>query len=131
MKSIICKQPLCILNVDLWQYVKFYVVLPILFHSQSLLSQNNCLKIAYLFEKICPNCLFLKLFIQNVHSFYVDIFIFRAYKKLINKKKISWKLLTQLTNNINRKIRNLSCQSMAVTLLGLVGTWLTGNSIFQ
>ena len=54
MKCIIYKQPSCILNVVLWQYVKFYAILPTLFHSQSLLSKNNSLTIAYLFEKNCP-----------------------------------------------------------------------------
>ena len=54
MKCIIYKQPSCILNLVLWQYVKFYAILPTLFHSQSLLPKNNCLTIAYLFEQNCP-----------------------------------------------------------------------------
>ena len=110
MKCIIYKQPSCILNVVLWQYVKFYAILPTLFHSQSLLSQNNCLTIAYLFEQNCPKNLSTR-----------KIF-FRLFQRFVESFWHSWQ------HNINRKIRNILCQSTAVTLLGFVGTWLKGNS---
>ena len=112
MKRIIYKhkQPPCILNVVLWQYAKFYAILPTLFHSQSLLSQNNCLTIAYLFEQNCPKNLSTR-----------KIF-FRLFQRLVEIFWHSWQ------HNINRKIRNILCQSMAVILLGFVGSWLKGNS---
>ena len=63
MKCIIYQQYKCSFNVVLFiYYVKFYVIVPKLFHTPSQIAPQKCFAIVYLFEENRLNCLFSKVF---------------------------------------------------------------------
>ena len=65
MKCIIYQQSTCSFNVILRNNVKYYVILPTLFHTPFHMASKKCLAIVYLFEENCPNWLFAKVFIKK------------------------------------------------------------------
>ena len=65
MKCIIYQQSTCRFNVILRNNVKYYVILPTLFHTPFHMASKKCLAIVYLFEENRPNWLFAKVFIKK------------------------------------------------------------------
>ena len=66
----------CSLNVVFWYYVKFYVILPNLFHFQSQIAPINCLLVSI----IAPSVYFQKFLQKRVQEIEIDI---SGYMKIL------------------------------------------------
>ena len=66
----------CSLNVVLWYYVKFYVILPNLFYFQSQIAPINCLLVSI----IAPSVYFQKFLQKRVQEIEIDI---SGYMKIL------------------------------------------------
>ena len=73
----------CSLNVVLWYYVKFYVILPNLFYFQSQIAPINCLLVSIIapfvyFQKFLQkNCRRLRLISQAIWKSFTGVFDFK------------------------------------------------------